>query len=204
MIELEADELETISKFRAGKEAALASYFDAHRWELQKMIRLRLDRRLARRLDDSDIIQEAYVDSCTRLESYLESPQIPPAAWIRRLARQVVARIQREHFSTQKRDVRREAYETTLFPFDLFEISDAFTPPDRKAAKFELSAMLEVFIEKLTPLEREIVVLIHVEELTIRDAAIEIGIQLEAAKKRYRRALNRLRTLTKSLDASVG
>lgn len=195
MVELEINEKELLSLFKKGGEAALASFFAEHRTELQRLIRLRLDKRIARRVDSSDIIQEAYVESCNRLSTYLESPQIPPEAWIRRLARQVVARIQRDHFKTQKRDIRREAYGTPLLPLDLLEISDDITPPDLRAARGELKTHIASLVEKMTPLEREIVVLVHVEELTIREAAAEIGINLEAAKKRYRRALNKLRDL---------
>lgn len=193
---LEPEELAILDKFRQNGEVALAHFFAEHRAELQRLIRLRLDRRVSRRVDDSDIIQEAYVESCARLQAYLDSPQIPPGAWIRRLARQVVVRVQRAHLSTQKRDVRREAYGTPLMPLDLFELSAAISPPGEKVERLELQQQVISILDSMTPLEREILGLVHAEELTIREAAAEIGIGLEAAKKRYRRALNRLRNLS--------
>ena len=202
MFELQAEEEALIAEFRRTGATALAAFFAEHRDELQRLIRLRLDRRIARRVDESDIIQEAYVESCNRLKTYLDNPQIPPMAWVRRLARQVVVRIHREHFDTQKRDLRREAHGTPTVPMDLFELSAAITPPDAKCERGELQQNVLSIMQQMTPNEREILVLVHAEELTIREAAAEIGINLEAAKKRYRRALLRLRDLTNYLAGS--
>ncbi len=202
MFELNSDEQQIIDRFRAHGTSALATFFDSHRDELQRLIRLRLDRRIARRVDESDVLQEAYVESCNRLPTYVENPQLPPIAWIRRLARQVVVRIHREHFDTQKRDLRRETHGTPTVPMDLFELSAAITPPDAKFERGELQQNVARIMQSMTPNEREILVLVHAEELTIREAAAEIGINLEAAKKRYRRALLRLRDLTNYLAGS--
>ena len=202
MFELNAEEQQLIDTFRDLGSSALATFFDDHREELKRLIRLRLDRRIARRVDESDVLQEAYVESCNRLPAYVENPQIPPMAWIRRLARQVVVRIHREHFDTQKRDLRRETHGTPTVPMDLFELSAAITPPDAKYERGELQQNVARIMQSMTPQEREILVLVHAEELTIREAAAEIGINLEAAKKRYRRALIRLRDLTNYLAGS--
>ncbi len=78
--------------------------------------------------------------------------------------------------------MRREAYGTPLLPLDILEISDDITPPDMKAARGEFQSHIAKMVERMTPLEREIIVLVHIEELTIREAAAEIGINLEAAK----------------------
>ena len=44
----------------AGDAGALAELFAHYRKQLRQMIRLRLDRRLSRRVDPSDVLQEAY------------------------------------------------------------------------------------------------------------------------------------------------
>ncbi len=202
MFKLQDSELKQLEEFRRLGASALATFFDDHREELRRLIRLRLDRRIARRVDESDILQEAYVESCRRLESYLEDPQIPPMAWVRRLARQVVVRVHREHFDTQKRDLRRETHGSPTVPLDLFELSAAITPPDAKFERGELERNVFEIMRSMSPNEREILVLVHAEELTIREAAAEIGINMEAAKKRYRRALLRLRDLAQYLESS--
>ena len=138
MIDVKFPDDSILEEFRRLGEVALANFFDRHRQELHRLVRLRLDRRISRRVDTSDILQEAYFESCSRLEAYLRSPQIPPMAWIRRLARQVIARVQREHMETQKRDVRREMNGGELSRASLYDLSDAITPPIAKAARKEL------------------------------------------------------------------
>ena len=40
------------------------------------MVRLRMDRRLGKRIDASDIVQEATLDAVQRLEAYLKKPEV--------------------------------------------------------------------------------------------------------------------------------
>jgi hypothetical protein len=43
-----------------GDEGALALLFERHRERLERMVRLRMDRRLQGRVDPADVVQEAY------------------------------------------------------------------------------------------------------------------------------------------------
>ena len=47
----------------------------------------------------------------------------------------------------------------------------------------------------MDPIDREILALRHLEELSNREAALELGIEEKAASKRYVRALRRLRDI---------
>jgi RNA polymerase sigma-70 factor, ECF subfamily len=202
MIDIRFEEDSVIEEFRRLGEVALANFFAKNRAELERLVRLRLDRRVARRVDASDILQEAFFESCNRLRTYLESPQTPPLAWVRRLARQVVARVQREHFDAQKRDIRREAYGNDVAPLDLYDLSDAISPPIAKAARKEIQQKIMDIVGNMPALDREILVLVHVENRTVREASFELEIPLETAKKRYRRAILKLKDLAKPLDSS--
>ena len=182
-----------LARLRSGGESALAVYFDEIRSELHRMVRLRLDQRLQRRVDESDVIQEGYVEACKRLKTYLEEPHIPPSAWIRRLVRQIVSRIQREHMSAQRRDIRREQNATSMAAVDIAELSATITPPDARAEKGEQREKLIAILSSMPLLESEILTLVHFEGRTVREAAAELDIKLEAAKKRYRRAIIRLK-----------
>ncbi len=193
------EELATVQALRHGGVNAFTRFFDAQRDSLKRFIRVRIDRRLLRRLDDSDIIQEAYFESCRRILGYLDEPLIPPTAWLRRLVRQVLARLKREHLETKCRDVRRETYQSTLAQVDIGELSAVLSSPQSKLQRAEMQEKLGNIIESMAPIEREILILVHFEERSVREAAAELGISLEAAKKRYRRALLRLRELSDPL-----
>lgn len=192
-VELTKSEDEVLKQFQAGGEVALAKYFAQLRGELHQMLRFRIDQRLKRRLDGSDIIQEAYMESCHRLETYLANPQIPPSAWVRRLVRQVLSKTQREHLGTQCRDVRREFHADELITsVDICELSASMTSPESRLQQGEMRAKLIEILSTMPMLESEILTLVHFESRTLREAAAELNINLEAAKKRYRRAIVRL------------
>lgn len=193
-MELTKSEDEVLQQFREGGEVALARYFAQLRGELHQMLRFRIDQRLKRRLDGSDIIQEAYMESCYRLATYLDNPQIPPSAWVRRLVRQVLSKTQREHLGTQCRDVRREFHHDELITsVDICELSASMTSPESHVRQGEMREKLIEILSTMPMLESEILTLVHFESRTLREAAAELNINLEAAKKRYRRAIIRLK-----------
>lgn len=188
-------ELDTINELKNGGRPAQVLYFEQNRDALKQMTRYRIDRRLARRLDDSDVLQEAFIEYCNRVERYLDEPVIPPLIWLRRLVRQVISRLNRDHVGAQCRDLRRETYALSTSGVNLEMLSQSLSSISNRINQIELRERLRNVVAKMSPIEREIVSLVHFEERTIRDAAIEIGIGIEAAKKRYRRALGRLREI---------
>ncbi len=113
MIDIRFEEDSVIEEFRRLGEVALANFFAKNRAELERLVRLRLDRRVARRVDAFRHLARSIFRILQSLAHLLGIPPNASAGLVRRLARQVVARVQREHFDAQKRDIRREAYGTT-------------------------------------------------------------------------------------------
>jgi RNA polymerase sigma-70 factor (ECF subfamily) len=190
-----------LAQIRRGGTAALAGVFMQHRERLRRMIDVRLDRRVAGRVDPSDVLQEAYMDASRRLEEYLADPRMPLFLWLRFLTGQRLTAIHRQHLGTQKRDPRQEvalgrggiprADSASLS----MELLGRLTTPSRAAIRGEMRARLEDLLGRLDPLDREILALRHYEELTTNEAAQELGITPAAASKRYIRALERLRAV---------
>ena len=74
----ESDEVsELIRRAAVGEEAALGELFSRHRDRLKRMVHLRLSRRLAGRVDDSDVLQEAYLEVARKLPEYAQAPRLP-------------------------------------------------------------------------------------------------------------------------------
>jgi RNA polymerase sigma-70 factor (ECF subfamily) len=65
-----------------GQSAAVAALFARHRERLRRAIELRLGRRVAARLDASDVLQETYLEVVRRLPEYLQQPDLPFALWL--------------------------------------------------------------------------------------------------------------------------
>src|SRR3954467_2141545 len=106
-----SDEPETEALIRAaalGDERARGRLLEHHRQRLCRMVGLRLDRRLAPRLDASDIVQEALADAGVKLEEYLRDPPLPFYPWLHRLAAEHLAQAHRHHLTAQARAVGRE------------------------------------------------------------------------------------------------
>ena len=73
---------------QTGGQAALAEAFMSHRERLRRMVDLRLDRRVAARVDASDVLQETYLDASRQLEQYVAQRPMPLFLWLRFLTGQ--------------------------------------------------------------------------------------------------------------------
>ena len=69
------------------------------------------------------------------------------------------------------------------------------TRPSVAAVRAERKLRLQEALEALDPIDREVLVLRHFEELSAEETARVIGIERSAASKRYMRALVRLKDL---------
>jgi RNA polymerase sigma-70 factor, ECF subfamily len=190
-----------------GDDAALGALFTRHRDRLRKMVLLRLDRRLCGRLDASDVLQEVYLDVARRFPQYAAAPTVPVYLWLRALTGQRLIDIHRQHLGAQMRDA---ALEVSLYRGALPQASSAslaqqllagLTSPTQAAVRVELQIQLQEALNDLDPLDREVVVLRHFEELSNVETAQVLGIEPPAASKRYIRAIRRLKAV---LDSRPG
>src|SRR5271165_3086024 len=99
---------ELLQRAAAGDQAALTALLGHYRDRLKRMVRLRLSRRLQGRVDDSDVIQEAFVDIAKNLPDYAREPRLPLFLWLRRITGLKLAEMHRRHLGTQLRDADRE------------------------------------------------------------------------------------------------
>ena len=97
-----------LRRARAGDAAALGALFAHYRDRLRQMVRLRLDRRLAGRLDASDVLQEAYLDVARRFPEYAAAPAVPFYVWLRALTGQRLIDLHRQHLGAKLRDAGQE------------------------------------------------------------------------------------------------
>src|SRR5689334_6545163 len=86
-----------LNDLRAGNGAALGELFELHRERLWRMVYVRLDRRVARRVSADDVLQEAFLDMAGRIGEYLDRPAVSFYVWLRFLVLQRMHMIQRAH-----------------------------------------------------------------------------------------------------------
>jgi RNA polymerase sigma-70 factor, ECF subfamily len=189
----------------SGDEASLGRLFTHYRERLRTMLRLRLDRRICGRLDPSDILQEAYLDVARRLPEYAAAPTLSFYLWLRALTGQRLIDLHRQHLGAEMRDAGREV---SLYRGALPQASSAslaqqmlagLTSPTQAAVRAEMQIQLQEALNGMTPLDREVVVLRHFEELNNVETAQILGIDKSAASKRYIRAIRRLKAILDQL-----
>src|SRR5262245_22844434 len=93
-----------MTRAAAGDEQAFRHLFSRHRDRLKRMVHVRISRRLQGRVDDSDVLQEAYLDVFRKLPEYVKEPGLPFFLWLRHLTGLKLTEIHRRHLGTQMRD----------------------------------------------------------------------------------------------------
>ena len=105
----DTDELtKLLQRAASGDERAVQELFARYRDRLRRMVRLRLSRRVQGRVDDSDVLQETFLDVARRLQEYTADPKLPFYLWLRHMTGLKLAEIHRRHLGTQLRDADRE------------------------------------------------------------------------------------------------
>jgi RNA polymerase sigma-70 factor, ECF subfamily len=187
-----------LDQARAGDAAAVEQLLAQHRDPLRRVVGLRLDPALARRVDASDIVQEALVEANRRLPEYLKQPAMPFHLWLRHLAHDRLIDAHRRHREAYRRSLDREQPLRTAAADEssaqlLAELIDPEHTPASAAIQQELQARLELALTTLDEADREVILMRHHEQLSNQDVAAALGLSEAAASMRHLRALRRLK-----------
>src|SRR5437588_4601458 len=91
-----------------GDEGALAVLVERHRERLERMVGLRMDRRLQGRVDPADVVQEAYLAVRGKFRQYSANPRVPFFVWLRLEVGQKLVDVHRFHLGTSVRGAGQE------------------------------------------------------------------------------------------------
>lgn len=184
---------------RNGTSGAVDKLLGEFREPLRKVIGLRLDPAVARRVDASDIVQDVLVEANQRLTEYLKKPDMPFHLWLRHLAQDRIIDTHRRHRLAQRRSVDREqpiarpAWADESSVSLVAQLIDTERTPTSEAIQLELQRKLNDAIDKLSDDDREIILMRHHEALSNQEVAHALQLTEAAASMRYLRALRRLR-----------
>lgn len=189
---------ELLARARQGDEHALARLFSEHQERLVRMVELRLDANLRRRLDPGDVVQEAWLEIVRRFPQWSVAANPPFHVWLRLTTAQALVQAQRRHLGARARDARLEApTQASRASVSAANIAELFvasaTSPSQAFQRDELRVRVTSALAELDELDREIVALRHFEGLSNNEAAAELAITPAAASKRFLRALLRLK-----------
>lgn len=193
---------ELLLQAQAGDRVAVERLLDRHREALRRMIELRMDQQIERRVDASDIVQDVLIDANRRLPEYLQSHDMPFHLWLRHIAKDRLIDAHRRHRSTARRSVNREQSLNTASYADESALDLAARLRDNReltpataATRRELQERFRAAVELLDEHDREVILMRHFEHLTNQEVARALDISEPTAGMRYLRAVRRLRKL---------
>ena len=186
-----------IERARAGDRAAAEQLLLQHRSRVAKMVSVHIDPKVSARLDPSDVVQEALAEAAEKLPAYLTNPPVAFYPWLRKIAWRRLVEAHRRHLHADRRSVFREAHPSP-------DVSDASAEqlakqligkqpsPSGQPICREVRRRMRCALEKLSPGDRELLLMRHVEDLRVAEIADVLKIKQQAVKSRLRRALERL------------
>lgn len=196
---------ELVALAAEGDTRAQDRLFDRYRDRLKKMVRMRLNPRLQGRVDDSDVLQDTYVEAARRLPDYLKGPRAPFFLWLRQITSQRLIDVHRRHLGARARDAGLEiSLHRGRLPLAssvslAAQLLGRLTSPSEAAVRAETRLALQEALNRMDELDREILSLRLYEDMSNQEAAQELGVEEKMASKRYVRALQRLQKLLAEL-----
>ena len=197
-----------IERAKEGNPQAVESLLDRHRDGLRRMIQLRLDQKIQRRVDVSDVVQEVLIEASRRLKDYLENPVMAFHLWVRQIAKDRIIDAHRRHRVSAKRSIDREQPLVVSGDNDhstmelVGALCDPALTPAAAATQREIAKQVEAAIGLLPSIDQEILLMRHYEQLSNQDIAAALQLTEPAASMRYLRALRRLREIIDQSDAA--
>ncbi|MBI5761779.1 MAG: sigma-70 family RNA polymerase sigma factor [Planctomycetales bacterium] len=161
-----------IAQARAGDPAALGELLDQHRDQLRALAESDLGKKLQRRVDASDVVQQTFLIAHRCFEQFRGETDPELIAWLRTILNQNVQEAVRRHVHAQHRTVTQEvsiqSAGTTSLPLD----PPAADPtPSQRLARREETLELLTALESLPADQREAVRLKHLDDLSLSEIA---------------------------------
>jgi RNA polymerase sigma-70 factor (ECF subfamily) len=195
----DSDIEQLVARAAGGDPAAREELLAVHRPRLVRMVAARLDRRVAGRIDPSDVVQEALLEAAGKLPDYLRQRPVAFYPWLRRLAWEHLLKAHQRHLAAHRRSVAREQEGLGLPDESVLELAARLvgqaTSPSHQLLRQELCQRVRSALAQLPEADREVLVLRYLEQLPMKEIAVVLGLQEGAVKMRHTRALTRLSRL---------
>lgn len=184
--------MQTAENLLKSGDSGLALLFEQERAHLRRFLERRINRKVASRLDASDVIQDVFVRAQQALPGYLSNPVVPPLIWLRHLSAQVLCEVHRKQFREVRSPYREVKQLDEILVLCLASSSISITS---KLEKADLESRTLAKLSQLNATDREVLELRHVDGYSLAEIAKMLEVHLETVKKRYYRALKRFKDL---------
>jgi len=201
-----------LARASCGDLEAWGALLAQHQARLASVIAFRLDARLRGRIDESDVLQEAFIAATEHRAEFFQQSSQTLLIWLRWMVGNTLLELHRHHLGVQQRDVRREISDRNASPVAgddstraalVARLTCGLTGPATAAGRADVKARLDEALGRMEAIDREVIALRHYEQLSSAEAAQVLGIQERAAAKRYTRALERLREILSDMPGGL-
>lgn len=196
-----------LAEARQGNRESLGQLLQWYTSYLNLLANTQLDRRLRRRMNPSDIVQEAMLAAHRDFAGFRGQTQAELLCWMRTILIHVLRRNFDRHVKVEKRDIRREvSIDTLAGDVDRSAARLATLLPDRgdspSAALRSKESELELAdrLSQLKPDHRQVIVLRVLRGLPFEDIATEMNRSNGAVRMLWLRALDAFKSLNGSGD----
>jgi len=203
---IDAPVAELLLRLESRDPDALAELFAFYNDKFHRLVDVRLNWTLRGRLDVADVLREAFLDARDRLDHFFSREERSIFVWLRLIVLQRLQMLERFHLQASKRDAYREVRLHGNDKSDRFgslshALAASITSPSAAAAREESIALVDRLLVQMEPIDREVLMLRHFEQLQNGEVAEILGIGVTAASNRYMRALRRLKQLIEEPQA---
>jgi RNA polymerase sigma-70 factor (ECF subfamily) len=197
----QTDSHHLVARARAGDQRAVADLLGIYRNYLLLLARVHIDANLQAKADPSDLVQETCLMAARDLPQFRGETEAEFVAWLRQILANTGAAMIRRYKGTQSRAVGRERQ----FEQQLDRSSTALgglvtspsSSPSRIASRREAAVVLADALSRMPSEYREVLVLFHLEGLSLADVAERMGRTVPSIRGLRTRAAVKLRTLMK-------
>ena len=170
--------------------------FERFRPYLRLLARLQVDPRLNAKMDDSDMVQQTFLQAHRAISEFRGTTDAEMAAWLRQILARNLAHAGRD-YRRDKRDVRREqsieaAVDQSSIRLENLLAAEQSTP-SQKAMRNEDLLRLAAAVEKLPDAQRAAIELHYWKHWTLAEISDHLGRSTTAVAGLLHRGLKALR-----------
>lgn len=182
-----------LTRFQGGDREALNQLYERYFDRIHAIVRLRMGSRLRAKAESVDIVQEAVLASLRGLRDFTYRSEGDFFHWLCKITENRI-RDQADHFLAKKRDMARERPLEVPGPsrgsvFGPIQELARFTTPGTQVVRAEDMQRLEQAIAELPEPQREAVLLVRYEGLSLQEAGEKLGRTPDAVRMLVARAI---------------
>ncbi len=184
-----------LSLARSGQDQAVGPLLELYRNYLSLLARLEIGRRLQGKVDDSDLVQDTFLQAHRHFAQFRGTTEAELVSWLRQILADVVGKLVRR-YGTKGRNVRLEQE----LAAELDQSSRRWARGWRRGTvrpasgpRREQAVLLANALHELPETYREVIILAHLEGLAFPEVARRMGRSLDSVKNLWARAVARLR-----------